>query len=103
MDLTVLMHLLISVKGRLCGLVVRVLGYRSRGPGSIPGATRFSIWNKEELSDQCKESITVPVHKKGDKLTVIISNGGSSSSSSSSSSMRRTMHIGYWWKARAKA
>jgi hypothetical protein len=27
---------------RLCGLVVRVLGYRSRGPGSIAGATRFS-------------------------------------------------------------
>jgi hypothetical protein len=26
----------------LCGLVVRVLGYRSRGPGSVPGATRFS-------------------------------------------------------------
>jgi hypothetical protein len=26
---------------RLCGLVVRVLGYRFRGPGSIPGATRF--------------------------------------------------------------
>jgi hypothetical protein len=26
----------------LCGLVVRVLGCRSRGPGSIPGATRFS-------------------------------------------------------------
>jgi hypothetical protein len=24
------------------GLVVRVPGYRSRGPGSIPGATRFS-------------------------------------------------------------
>jgi hypothetical protein len=24
----------------LCGLVVRVLGYRSRGPGSIPGTTR---------------------------------------------------------------
>jgi hypothetical protein len=24
---------------RLCGLVVRVLGYRSRGPGSIPGNT----------------------------------------------------------------
>jgi hypothetical protein len=34
---------------RLCGLVVRVPGYRSRGPGSIPGATRFSekkwVWN----------------------------------------------------------
>jgi hypothetical protein len=28
--------------GRLCGLVVRVPGYRSRGPGSIPGTTRVS-------------------------------------------------------------
>jgi hypothetical protein len=28
----------VSLDGdRLCGLVVRVLGYRSRGPGSIPG------------------------------------------------------------------
>jgi hypothetical protein len=27
---------------RICGLVVRVLGYRSGGPGSIPGTTRFS-------------------------------------------------------------
>jgi hypothetical protein len=26
---------------RLYGLVVRVIGYRSRGPGSIPCATRF--------------------------------------------------------------
>jgi hypothetical protein len=25
------------------------------------------IWNKEELPDQCKESIIVPVYKKGDK------------------------------------
>jgi hypothetical protein len=24
----------------ICGLVVRVLGYRSGGPGSIPGTTR---------------------------------------------------------------
>jgi hypothetical protein len=34
---------------RLCGLVVRVSGYRSRGSGSIPGPTRFSeqkgVWN----------------------------------------------------------
>jgi hypothetical protein len=29
-------------KDRLCGLVVRVLGYRSGGPGSIRGTTRFS-------------------------------------------------------------
>jgi hypothetical protein len=27
-------------KDRLCGLVGRVLGYRSGGPGSIPGTTR---------------------------------------------------------------
>jgi hypothetical protein len=26
-----------------------------------------SIWNKEELSQQWKESIIVPIHKKGDK------------------------------------
>jgi hypothetical protein len=28
------------VTDRLCGLVVSVLGYRSRGQGSIPGTTR---------------------------------------------------------------
>jgi hypothetical protein len=28
--------------GRLCGLAVRVLGYRSGGPGSIPGTTKKS-------------------------------------------------------------
>jgi hypothetical protein len=27
---------------RLCSLVVRVPGYKSRDPGSIPDATRFS-------------------------------------------------------------
>jgi hypothetical protein len=27
---------------RLCGLVVRIPGHRSRGSGLIPGATRFS-------------------------------------------------------------
>jgi hypothetical protein len=26
-----------------------------------------SIWNREELPDQWKESIIVPVHKKGEK------------------------------------
>jgi hypothetical protein len=26
-----------------------------------------SIWNKEEMSDKWKESIIVPIHKKGDK------------------------------------
>jgi hypothetical protein len=28
------------VMDSLCGLVVRVLGYRSGGPGSIPGTTK---------------------------------------------------------------
>jgi hypothetical protein len=26
-----------------------------------------SVWNKDELPDQWKESIIVPIHKKGDK------------------------------------
>jgi hypothetical protein len=29
-----------DIEDRLCGLVVRVLGYRSGGPGSVPGTTR---------------------------------------------------------------
>jgi hypothetical protein len=29
-------------EGRFCGLVVRVLGYRSGAPGSTPGPTRFA-------------------------------------------------------------
>jgi hypothetical protein len=33
---------------RLCDLVVRVLGYRFGGPGSIPGTTRFSEKKKKE-------------------------------------------------------
>jgi hypothetical protein len=28
---------------RLCGIVVRVLGYRSGGPGSIPGTTKKKV------------------------------------------------------------
>jgi hypothetical protein len=28
---------------RLCGLVVRILGYRSGGPGSIPCTTRKNV------------------------------------------------------------
>jgi hypothetical protein len=36
-------------KDRLCDLVVRVLGYRSGGPGSIPGTVRKKcgeVWNR---------------------------------------------------------
>jgi hypothetical protein len=39
---TLLFPILCHCGDRLCGLVVRVLGYRSGGPGSIPGTTRFS-------------------------------------------------------------
>jgi hypothetical protein len=35
-------NLLLLTWNRLYGLMVRVPGYRSRGSGSIPGATRFS-------------------------------------------------------------
>jgi hypothetical protein len=42
---------------RLCGLVVRVLGYRSGGPVSIPGTTRKKssgslVSTTEELFDR---------------------------------------------------
>jgi hypothetical protein len=35
-----LLETLFFILDRLCGLVVRVLGYRSGSPGSIPGTTR---------------------------------------------------------------
>jgi hypothetical protein len=34
---------LMSSSDRLCGLVVRVLGCRSGGPGSIPGTTKKKV------------------------------------------------------------
>jgi hypothetical protein len=40
----VMKHIMSDKKlGRLCGLVVRVLGYRSGGPGSIPGTTKKKV------------------------------------------------------------
>jgi hypothetical protein len=58
---------------RLCGLVVRVLGYRSGGPGSIPGTTRKKnklvglergplslVSTTEELLDR---KVAAPVYK----------------------------------------
>jgi hypothetical protein len=48
------MILMTDFGDRLCGLVVRAPGYRSRGPGSIPSATRFSekwwVWNGVHFS-----------------------------------------------------
>jgi hypothetical protein len=37
-----------TIVDRLCGLVIRFLGYRSGGPGSIPGTARFSGGKKEK-------------------------------------------------------
>jgi hypothetical protein len=39
--------LLLVLRDRLCGLVVRVLGYRSRGPGSIPGTIKKKVMGLE--------------------------------------------------------
>jgi hypothetical protein len=56
---------------RLCGLVTRVSGYRSRGPGSIPGATRLSekqwVWTGIhpaswiQLRSSLKKKVAAPV------------------------------------------
>jgi hypothetical protein len=42
--------LMYDINDRLCGLVVRVLGYRSVGPGSIPGTTRKKVVGLERGS-----------------------------------------------------
>jgi hypothetical protein len=39
-----------TIADHLCGLVVRVLGCRSRGPGSIPGTTRKKVVGLERGS-----------------------------------------------------
>jgi hypothetical protein len=39
----------------LCGLVVRVLGYRSGGPGSIPGTTKKKSSGSGTVSTQPRE------------------------------------------------
>jgi hypothetical protein len=70
--LTVL-YILTLIFDCLCGLVVRVPGYGSRGLGWMPGATRFSdkwwIWNGAysvlwvQLRSYLKEKVGVPVQK----------------------------------------
>jgi hypothetical protein len=39
--------------------------------GSLIHKVINSIWNKEKLPDQWKDSIILPVHKKGDKTVII--------------------------------
>jgi hypothetical protein len=57
--------------------IAKLKKYNSPGSDQIPAGGEMllpaihklinSVWNKEELPDQSKESIIVPVHKKGDK------------------------------------
>jgi hypothetical protein len=60
---------------RLYGVVVRVLGYRSGGPDSIPGTTRKKSNGSETGSTQPREykteelldrKVAAPVYKTGD-------------------------------------
>jgi hypothetical protein len=67
--------------------IEKLKSYKSPGTDQIPaelikagGETLYSeihklicsIWNKEELPQQWKESVIVPVHKNGDKTVIII-------------------------------
>jgi hypothetical protein len=62
--------------------IAKLKKYKSQGSDQIPaeliqaGGEKLlseihklinSVWNKEKLPDQGKESIIVPIHKKGDK------------------------------------
>jgi hypothetical protein len=41
---------------------------KTGGEALSPDIHKLVIWNKEELHQQCKEPIVVPVHKNGDKI-----------------------------------
>jgi hypothetical protein len=49
------LHKVIQTTDRLCGLVVRVLGYRSGGPGSIPGTAKKKSSGSGTGSTQLRE------------------------------------------------
>jgi hypothetical protein len=55
---------LVSTIDRLSGLVVRVPGYRSRSPGSIPGADFLRSNGSATGSTQPREYIWVATWKK---------------------------------------
>jgi hypothetical protein len=49
---------------RLCGLVVRVLGYRSGGPGSIPGTIRKNVVDLERGPLSLLSTTVEPLDRK---------------------------------------
>jgi hypothetical protein len=61
---------------RLCGLVIRVPGYRSKGPGSIPGATRFSeIRHADHVVPSIPQQLTLTSPTGGDRSVGIVRSG----------------------------
>jgi hypothetical protein len=52
-----LINILVPSYDCLCGLVVRVLGYRSGGPGSIPGTTKKKSNGSETGFTQPREEL----------------------------------------------
>ena len=88
-------------------IIENLEGHKSQGNDHIPaelikagGRTiRYeinkliiSIWNKEELPEQCKETIIVPIHKKGDKTNSTIYKGISLSSTTGGPLYMRVIH-----------
>jgi hypothetical protein len=55
MDKELYIYIIYIYIDRLCGLVVRVLGYSSGGPGSIPGTTRKKSSGSGTGSNQPRE------------------------------------------------
>jgi hypothetical protein len=68
---TQFIYVLLKKVDRICGVVVTVSDYRSRGPGSIPDSARVSekywVWNgvhsasRVQLRSYLKEKIASPV------------------------------------------
>jgi hypothetical protein len=59
-----IMSMLLTLLDRPCGLVVRVLGYRSVGPGPIPGTTRKKVVGLERGPLSLVSTTEELVHRK---------------------------------------
>jgi hypothetical protein len=70
---------LFCISDRLCGLVVRVLGYRYGGPGSIPGTTRKKVVGLERsplslvstTEELLERKVAAPVYKTENTAVLI--------------------------------
>jgi hypothetical protein len=57
---------------RLCGLVVRVLGYRSGGPGSIPGTTAVGIRHVDHVAPLYPQKLAITLPTSGSRSVGIV-------------------------------